>query len=142
MQSGSLFRQAGQTGSAKQLVDLLSNRLGQKAVNSLLCRDAHLPEHSLAVVEPGSDRRQAASTGAQRPFWLLPVPELLRRDEERLLFWGKPLELIHGPERIEDGWWEKGTSRDYFVARNDQGQRFWVFHERRQQRWYLHGLFS
>lgn len=140
--NGSLFRQSGASGSTSQLVDLLSNRLGQEAVNSLRCRDAHLPEHSSAIVEPGVDSQCIIATGAQRPFWLLSNPEPLRHKNEQLLFWGNRLELIYGPERIEDGWWEKATSRDYFVARNTQGLRFWVFHERRQQQWFLHGLFA
>ncbi|MFK7831421.1 MAG: DNA polymerase Y family protein [Congregibacter sp.] len=140
--SGSLFRQSGQSGSTAQLVDLLSNRLGSRAVSSLRCRDAHLPEDSFAIVSPGSRDRAHSGPAAQRPFWLLPEPEPLRLEREKLLFWGSYLELIYGPERIEDGWWKKGTSRDYFVAKNEQGQRFWVFHERRQQRWFMHGLFA
>lgn len=140
--SGNLFRQAGQTGTAAQLVDLLSNRLGTQAVNSLRCRDAHLPEECVVTVTPGSPESKPMTPRAQRPFWLLSEPETLRFENEQLLFWGGRLELIYGPERIEDGWWKQATSRDYFVARNEQGQRFWVFHERRQRRWYMHGLFA
>lgn len=141
-ESGSLFRHAGQNGNSAQLVDLLSTRLGSQAVSGLRCRDAHLPEHSLANVAPGTADLEHKPPGAQRPFWLLGDPEPLRSEGEHLLFWGGRLELIYGPERIEDGWWEKATSRDYFVARNAQGQRFWVYHERRQKRWFLHGLFA
>ena len=57
------------------------------------------------------------------------------------MYWGSPLALVYGPERIEDGWWDKPASRDYFVAQNAQGQRFWLFFERRQQRWFLQGIF-
>lgn len=141
-ESGSLFRQAGQNGSSAQLVDLLSTRLGSQAVSGLRCRDAHLPEHSLVNVAPGTADLSQKPPGAQRPFWLLSDPEPLRSEGQQLLFWGGRLDLIYGPERIEDSWWEKPTSRDYFVARNAQGQRFWVYHERRQQCWFLHGLFA
>lgn len=140
--SGSLFRQSGQSGSTAQLVDLLSNRLGSTAVSGLRCRDAHLPEDSVASVSPGSQGSTHNGPAAQRPFWLLPKPEPLRHERQNLMFWGSRLELIYGPERIEDGWWKQGTSRDYFVAKNEQGQRFWVFHERKQQRWFMHGLFA
>ncbi|GAB5414219.1 MAG: DNA polymerase Y family protein [Congregibacter sp.] len=140
--NGSLFKQAGQQGTPAQLVDLLSNRLGPQAVSSLRCRDAHLPEDSLALVEPQATESTSTAASAQRPFWLFSEPEPLRSHNGELLFWGSRLELFYGPERIEDKWWEKGTSRDYFVARNAQGQRFWVFHERRLQRWYVHGLFA
>ncbi|WP_439107974.1 Y-family DNA polymerase [Congregibacter sp.] len=140
--SGDLFRQASQSEPTSQLVDLLSNRLGSQAINSLYHRDAHLPEHSSTQGPSGTVGNLPPVDSAQRPFWLLSEPELLRREKEELLFWGSRLELIYGPERIEDGWWECGTSRDYFVARNAQGQRFWVFHERRKQRWFMQGFFA
>ncbi|MFK8043070.1 Y-family DNA polymerase [Congregibacter sp.] len=140
--SGDLFRQANQSESTSQLVDLLSNRLGSQAVNSLHHRDAHLPEHSSAKAATGTPGTLPPADTAQRPFWLLSEPEALRHEGEDLLFWGSRLELIYGPERIEDGWWERSTSRDYFVARNGQGQRFWVFHERRKQRWFMQGFFA
>lgn len=140
--NGSLFKQAGQSGTPAQLVDLLSNRLGPQAIRSLRCRDAHLPEDSLALVAPQTPESKTRSASAQRPFWLFSEPEPLRHENDTLIFWGSRLELFYGPERIEDKWWEKGTSRDYFVARNTQGQRFWVFHERRLQRWFVHGLFA
>jgi protein ImuB len=140
--SADLFQDAGQSGSTEHLVDLLSNRLGSQAVSSLSCRDAHLPEHSSAQVAPGTRALADATSTAQRPFWLLSDPEPLQVEGDTLIFWGNRLELIYGPERIEDGWWEQSTSRDYFVARNRQGQRFWVFHERRQQRWFMQGLFA
>lgn len=140
--SGDLFRQASQSESTSQLVDLLSNRLGSQAVNSLHHRDAHLPEHSSTEAPSGTRNTPRRADTAQRPFWLLSEPELLRHEDQGLLFWGSRLELIYGPERIEDGWWERSTSRDYFVARNTQGQRFWVFHERRQQRWFMQGFFA
>lgn len=140
--SGDLFRQACQSESTKQLVDLLSNRLGSQAVNSLHHRDAHLPEHSSTSASIDTASALPSTDTAQRPFWLLSQPEALRHEAGDLLFWGSPLELIYGPERIEDGWWERSTSRDYFVARNSQGQRFWVFHERRKQRWFMQGFFA
>ncbi len=140
--STDLFQNAGQTEPVERLVDLLSNRLGPQAVSSLRCRDAHLPEHSSARVAPGTRTSATTASAAQRPFWLLSDPEPLHCENRELFFWGSRLELIYGPERIEDGWWEHSTSRDYFVAQNHQGQRFWVFHERRQQRWFIQGLFA
>jgi protein ImuB len=59
------------------------------------------------------------------------------------------LTLVTGPERIECGWWDIGSSharavhRDYFVARNGRGQLLWVFRELAAPRgWFLHGLFA
>ena len=55
-----------------------------------------------------------------------------------------PLSLVAGPERIESGWWDgRPVTRDYYVARNPQGEICWVFRDYRQQRrWYLHGYFA
>ena len=40
-----------------------------------------------------------------------------------------------GRECIESGWWDgQDISRDYFVARNRQGMRLWVFRNRREVR--------
>ena len=47
-----------------------------------------------------------------------------------------------GPERIEDLWWQQPVSRDYYIARGRGGQYYWLFHDRRQRCWYLHGLFA
>ena len=49
-----------------------------------------------------------------------------------------------GPERIESGWWDgDDVTRDYFVALNADGARFWVFRERSgASGWFLHGIFA
>jgi protein ImuB len=58
-----------------------------------------------------------------------------------------PLEIEEGPERIESGWWDgHDVARDYYVARNGQGARLWVFRNRRaaggDADWFLHGWFA
>ncbi|MFD2274578.1 hypothetical protein ACFS07_35340 [Undibacterium arcticum] len=60
-------------------------------------------------------------------------------------FYGSPLKLIRGPERIEAGWWDDGLAvRDYFVAQGAEAACYWVYRERTQEEacWYLHGLFA
>jgi protein ImuB len=53
------------------------------------------------------------------------------------------LHILQGPERIEDGWWEGWALRDYFVAQDNTGVRYWLFRERYGQwRWFLHGVFG
>jgi protein ImuB len=141
-ENGSLLRLRGSGSSSAELVDLLRSRLGSQAISSLRCRDGHLPEDSYVTVAPGEAHAGPRPPAAQRPFWLLSTPEPLGSREDRLSFWGSRLSLVYGPERIEDGWWREPTSRDYFVASNEQGQRFWIYHERRLQRWFMHGLFA
>ena len=141
-ETASLFRHSAHTTSPSHLVDILSNRLGSRAISSLRCRDGNLPEDSYSTVSPDGQDSTARPPASQRPFWLLPEPESLGQRSEHLSFWGNALTLIYGPERIEDRWWHQGTSRDYFIAHNNQGQRFWVFHERRKREWFLHGFFA
>jgi protein ImuB len=53
------------------------------------------------------------------------------------------LQLLRGPERIETGWWDGGdVRRDYYVARDQRGVQLWIYHDLREARWYLHGLFG
>ena len=57
------------------------------------------------------------------------------------------LVLEEGPECIESGWWDgHDVARDYYIARNAQGARLWVFRKRRETtagaRWFLHGWFA
>ena len=71
-----------------------------------------------------------------------PVALLLRGHHP---FYGSPLRLISGPERIESGWWDGAlVLRDYFVAEGEEGACYWIYRERDagSARWFLHGLFA
>ncbi len=79
-----------------------------------------------------------------RPFWLLEQPLPLGLHGHRP-FYGSPLRLLSGPERIESGWWDGALAlRDYFIAQGDEGACYWVYRERDagSARWFLHGLFA
>jgi protein ImuB len=82
----------------------------------------------------------------RRPVWLLPHPEALA-ERNGLPRRRGALKLLEGPERIETGWWSRGDvgdiTRDYYVARDAQGVRLWVFREHKAPRgWFLHGVFG
>jgi protein ImuB len=74
-----------------------------------------------------------------RPLWLLDSPEPCDV---------RPLVFEEGPECIESGWWDgHDVARDYYVTRNGQGARLWVFRNRRAAAddgacWFLHGWFA
>jgi protein ImuB len=130
-----------------QLVERLRARLGNAAVHGLECVAEHRPEAAWRAVEPGlakaagkqKTRRPATFEHSRRlrPLWLLDTPEPC--DVERLVF-------EEGPECIESGWWDgRDIARDYYVARNSQGARLWVFRNRRETagpRWFVHGWFA
>jgi protein ImuB len=132
-----------------QLIERLRARLGHEAVHGLACVAEHRPEAAWRK-EPSPGLRPTSPTRAgevrepspalyevQRPLWLLEAPEPC--DATRL-------ELEDGPECIESGWWDgHDVARDYYVARNREGARLWIFRNRRETDpagWFLHGWFA
>ena len=71
----------------------------------------------------------------------MPQPQRLRQHKARL-YWNGQLSLLEGPERIEDNWWREAVCRDYFVARDTLGLQYWIFRDRLQDHWYIHGVFA
>ena len=74
---------------------------------------------------------------------LLPSPRALpdppRHERERWLGRLGAVESLAGPGRIVTGWWEDAAHRDYYWARTRTGECLWLFRERRDRRWFLHG---
>ncbi len=127
--------------SRYQLVDRLKARLGNDNVNGLSMVADHRPEYGWAAIAPGAGK-PLQHPGEQRPFWLLSQPQKLRTKKGMPLHQDE-LQLIKGPERIETGWWDnQPVSRDYFIARQRNGQQLWIYRNRDDQQWYLHGIFS
>ena len=122
------------------LLERLQERFGSKGVYGLRTVAEHRPEKAWAKrldSNGGHGPRAVAWRDKEaRPLWLLPTPVAIeaRRDS---------LELCSGPERIESGWWdEHDVARDYYRAKNGQGQKLWVFRDHRTRCWFVHGLFG
>jgi protein ImuB len=80
----------------------------------------------------------------ERPCWILDEPVQLSVRQNRV-FYGSPLKLLRGPERIECGWWDsKIAMRDYFVAQDDDSVCYWIFRTRSEDdmQWFLHGRYG
>lgn len=122
------------------LVERLRARLGEGAVCGLALVPDHRPELAWQPAAPG--HAGAVSAANPRPLWLLDVPKPLRMNAGAMA--PTSLSILTGPERIESGWWDgNDVSRDYFVASNAAGARFWIFRERSgSRRWFLHGVFG
>jgi protein ImuB len=147
----SLFPEAGGTAADyRRLLELLTARLGRHSVLTPAAMEDYRPEVCNEWV-PADGNRKTSSAGflsmpqqMERPFWMLSVPvPLMMRDYRP--FYGSPLKLISGPERIECGWWDGSLAvRDYFIAQGEEGARYWLFRERsgNDWRWFLHGLFA
>ena len=57
--------------------------------------------------------------------------------------WRGPLKLMTPPERIDCGWWHRqDMRRDYYMALATTGALLWVYRDRAQGKWFLHGFFS
>lgn len=133
--------------SPQHLVERLQARLGRHHVHGLIQRADPRPEHAsrrCAWGERGGGvSGNVDAFAAFMPVWLLAAPRRLECHE------GHPhadgaLHLEQGPQRIEAGWWDgHDVARDYYVARNPHGARYWVFRCCRPPNdWYLHGIFS
>jgi protein ImuB len=119
-----------------KLLERLQARLGQDALTMLRLHADHRPERAWERRHPRERPGGDESPGPTcRPLWLLTDPRPVRADRYH---------MVRGPERIESGWWDGADARrDYFVADDGHGARYWVFRERRPSyRWYLHGLFG
>jgi protein ImuB len=142
----SLFQeQGGSPADFRRLLELLSARLGQENVLAPAAAHDYRPEVCNAWAPAASQQATPADEGAvlERPFWLLPEPIALLMRGDRP-FYGSPLKVIRGPERVEAGWWDdRVAARDYYVAQASDASCYWIYLERTgDARWYLHGLYA
>lgn len=146
-QSGTLLddKQSGieknTTLSKVQLLSLLAAKLGQQVLHSPAYVSCHWPEQSLQRQAPLPEKEHnstAASLMADKPYAIRPSLQLA--EPVNLT---EPIQLLSAPERLESLCWQSGVlrQRDYYVARNRQGQQLWVFKTPAQQ-WFIHGWFS
>jgi len=145
----------GNTASenAALLIERLRARLGEDAVHGLCQIAEHRPERAWGFCTPGGKEKRSescfpektallSSSFSSRPPWLLAEPMALEMHGNRPYLDGD-LTLECGHDRIESGWWDGAdVARDYFIARNPQGMRFWIYRQLRGVKgWFLHGIF-
>lgn len=155
--SESLFVEPGGTKEDQvRMLELLVARLGAENVLQSMPIADYRPEVANAWVSIQQKVREAAVAAqlppdlnaAARPTWLLSKPiALLVRNHKP--FYGSPLRMVSGPERVEVGWWGIAASRDYFIAEGQDHALYYVFRERIRgdgeggdPKWFLHGLFG
>ncbi|MEM7217533.1 MAG: DNA polymerase Y family protein [Pseudomonadota bacterium] len=121
-----------------ELLDLLRARLGERICSGIAPHPDHRPEAAWCEAPPGKRLAAPGAPSHSRPLWLLEAPRPIPRGR---------LALLHGPERLQGGWWETTARRDYYIARlKDRaglpaGGRCWVFVDPRE-RWFIHGHFA
>ncbi len=134
-----LFGESHSREPLHNLIDRLRSRLGLQAVNQIALREAHLPEFSQYLTQGTAKLALPCKGQAQRPIWLFDEPNPVRLEGD-VLHWNGPLKILLGPERLEDNWWLKPTSRDYYVAETEAGQPVWLFQDRYNKQWYIQGI--
>jgi protein ImuB len=144
--------------SLHQMLERLSARLGAQQVLCATPLADHRPERMQRWEPWGTQfvraNQKAAATETIAacaidtgvtgllPSWLLTTPLALTVRQQCPWYEGA-LTLLAGPQRLEAGWLD-GTPalRDYFVARSEKAGLVWIYRERKDLRWYLHGLFA
>jgi protein ImuB len=141
----SLFPDPGGTSADyHRLLELLTARLGDQSVLAPAPRADHRPEVCNGWMPAARVTRPAPAPRLERPFWMLETPLPLTVRDHRP-FYGSPLQMVKGPERIECGWWDgRLVVRDYFIAQGNSAALYWIYRQRNNEEidWFLHGLFA
>jgi protein ImuB len=141
-----------------ELLDRIAGRIGATGINRYLPGEHYWPERT---PQPDTGIKKAPEsewrTDKPRPMQILDQPEPIQAMAltpdypPKLFIWKGEQHVIvgaDGPERIEREWWlEPGEHRDYYVAEDEAGRRYWLFRSghynaEKDQHWYLHGFFA
>lgn len=138
-----------------RLMDRLSSRLGVGAVRQVAAHAEHLPELASQWVAMANipvtqarlkDKPSACANishnSMTEPLWILEHPRRLTKQADGRPSCDGPLVFIQGPNRVSSHWWSQLCSRDYYIARQTNGRLLWIYFERTQQHWFMHGAFA
>ncbi len=115
------------------LIEQLRARMTDDGAYQLSCIADHRAEYSQQ--SQSVNQAKVAMTEPFRPLYLLSPPQALNKVQS--------LTIIHGPERIEGGWWNQNDiKRDYYIARTPHNEWWWIFRDRRNKQWFKHGVFA
>ena len=127
---------------------------GHDSLSRLSLKAVHRPEEQTVEQRPGalftSNNPRANAGELVSSLRLIDPPRPVqvrlrtgRIDAFRLS--GQPSQQVRlrfGPRRLSGGWWEKPFDRDYFQVATSERGLFWLFRDRLENRWYLHGVFD
>tara|TARA_B110000503_G_scaffold44227_1_gene72251 strand:- start:13061 stop:14536 length:1476 start_codon:yes stop_codon:yes gene_type:complete len=129
------------TTSTSSLIDKLNARLGAEALRQPMLSNNYLPEDASTLVAALNYSDLDVPSDALQPLWLLPKPIPIQMRQTQL-FWREPLYILSGPRRLQGNWWQSEQQRDYYLACDKSGARYWLFKECASAHWFVHGLFS
>ena len=142
----------GQEEPMEDLLGRLADALGEGALYRPTLQSRHRPETEWTAVEfTLRSRAEALLEDTQRPTLMLrelvPIRAELspRGRPQALQIEGRwvPTRQTLGPERLKGEWWEKVSfDRDYWLCTLADGRRAWVFQNRQDHAFWLHGWFD
>ena len=140
-----LFEKHCAATSSLALLERLRGRFGAEGAFGIKALAEYRPEcawtHGLSLHAEKHDALPPSWIPG-RPLWMLPAPLPLTSAAARRYYDGA-LQLQSGPERIESGWWDgSDINRDYYTAMSSGGQKLWIYRDRLDRAWRLHGLFG
>lgn len=127
-----------------QLMSVLAARLGEQAIHTPRLQLRHWPEPDVNLSSGITNSAGFSCKADSQPqtnkacYQLRPLLLLARAEPLT-----KAVTLLGSAERLEQWCWQTGVlqQRDYYLARTDTGQLWWVFRTAQQQ-WFIHGWFS
>lgn len=130
---------------------------GEESVLELREGNSHVPEKGFELFPTSNVRLKVerpaeihvelpANAGLVRRIQLRPEP-LMRFERKPLEGWilrgldAGPVVEAHGPFLVEAQWWTQKdeVAREYWLARTERGDVFWVYWDQSRGQWYLHG---
>lgn len=145
------------------LVDVLSNRVGEERLYRAAPVPSDVPERSVARVAALAQETDATwPTRWPRPARLFDRPEpiatvaLLPDHPPASFTWRgirRRVTRADGPERVFGEWWrrnaEEAAVRDYYRVEDEAGERYWIYRAgdgedaaTGSQQWFIHGIFG
>jgi len=134
--------------AANRALACVRAELGDDAVTRARLREAHLPEAAFGwepLVRLDASRPREAGPGrAVRRIYVRPQG-LARRPRHEPDGWMPrgpeqgPVLRSCGPYVVAGGWWDEPVHREYHFAELRTGEIVWVYYDRREGRWFLHG---
>jgi len=146
-QSNGMNRDDFHVNDMATLMDKINVRLGSDKCHKLYFSNEHLPEKLSSNRESQHRLDECIDTNEyvnEQPLWLLDRPEAIQihscNQSIKLNYKGELL-ILSRAEIIESDWWHHYQRREYYIAKNNQGVRYWIYSDLEMKQWWLHGVF-
>ena len=149
----------------QELLNTFSIQLGTSAIRTLTLKESHIPEKSFqfSYLPPGKVPIPTQTPSVKElpkfsyPSLIFPKPQNIKAlsllpdyPPIRITWKAREYKIMKsiGPERVWEEWWEEHFEKDahkereYFRLLDDTGRWLWVYRQREDLRWYLHGVWS